>query len=73
MLPEYRPVKQLNDFVDYVWSFYGEHETLSTLSRDYKRETFIMLSSSIKRELRRVILNMFITHGVMEIVLIVRE
>ena len=21
-----RPVKELNDFVDYVWSFYGEHE-----------------------------------------------
>ena len=20
-----RPVKELNDFVDYVWSFYGEH------------------------------------------------
>ena len=26
MLPEYRPVKALNDFVDYVWSFYGEHD-----------------------------------------------
>ena len=21
-----RPVKELNDFVDYVWSFYGEHD-----------------------------------------------
>ena len=28
MLPEYRPVKELNDFVDYVWSFYGADDAL---------------------------------------------
>ena len=26
MLSSYRPVKELNDFVDYVWSFYGVHD-----------------------------------------------
>tara|TARA_R100000152_G_scaffold180_1_gene78 strand:+ start:560 stop:847 length:288 start_codon:yes stop_codon:yes gene_type:complete len=26
MLSSYRPIKELNDFVDYVWSFYGVHD-----------------------------------------------
>ena len=41
MLPEYRPVKQLNDFVDYVWSFYGEHEdTLYPIKGLQKRDIY---------------------------------
>ena len=41
VLPEYRPVKQLNDFVDYVWSFYGEHEdTLYPIKGLQKRDIY---------------------------------
>ena len=41
MLPEYRPVKALNDFVDYVWSFYGEHEdTLYPIKGLQKRDIY---------------------------------
>ena len=71
-----RPVKELNDFVDYVWSFYGEHDdTLYPITGLTKRDIYNAFSS-IKRELRGVIrmrcMVMHITHGVMEIVLIER-
>ena len=36
-----RPVKELNDFVDYVWSFYGEHDdTLYPITGLTKRDIY---------------------------------
>ena len=36
-----RPVKELNDFVDYVWSFYGEHDdTLYPIQGLQKRDIY---------------------------------
>ena len=42
MLPEYRPVKALNDFVDYVWSFYGEHDDTSRSWTYDTKMTFLL-------------------------------
>ena len=40
MLPEYRPVKELNDFVDYVWSFYGADDALYPIEGLLKRDIY---------------------------------
>jgi len=41
MFSSNRPVKELNDFVDYVWSFYGEHDdTLYPIQGLQKRDIY---------------------------------
>ena len=35
-----RPVKELNDFVDYVWSFYGNEDPLYPIEGLQKRDIY---------------------------------
>ena len=40
MLSSYRPVKELNDFVDYVWSFYGSDDPLYPIQGLTKKDIY---------------------------------